>query len=226
MSKRQEDRIVEDIRHYFGFLFDKGYTIREVRYFRESFGNWYILLEASKYFLRIDCDRSYISVLLDPEKENGRQQIGLETLIYYLSKGKHFVGYLEGNPAWGKNKQLERLAGLLREYHDQIIRLFEIDSQSLRDELSQAQKEYSELLQESYSRKFVTEKRTWKGLGLLTLILKLIGIGLLAYLAWGVGVVFVTATDINTKVIYGFIAFAIIVVLAMFTNRLLKGFQK
>src|SRR5262245_50417503 len=119
MTKRPEERIVDDIRHYFGFLFDKGYQIREVRYFPKSFGNWYVLLESSKYFIRVDCDRSYISVLFDPEKANGRNQLGLESLIYYLSRGQRFVGYFEGNPAWGKKKQLEQLSSLLHEYHDQ-----------------------------------------------------------------------------------------------------------
>ena len=226
MAKRREDRIVEDIRHYFGFLFDKGYKVREVRYFPESFGNWYVLLESSKYFIRIDYDRSYISILFDPEKANGRHQIGLETLIYYLSKGKHFVGYFEGNPAWGKNKQLERLAGLLSEYHDQIARLFETGFQRFREDLSPAQKKYGELLQESYSQKFGTERKVWKGLSLFASFFKFIGIVLLAYLGWGVSVVFITETNINTKVLYGIVAFAIFVMIAVFTNKLLKDLQK
>jgi len=226
MANRREDRIVENIKRYFGFLFDKGYKVREVRYFPESFGNWYVLLESSKYIVRIDCDRSYISILFDPEKANSRHHIGLETLIYYLSKGKHFVGYFEGNPAWGKNKQLERLAGLLNEYHDQIAHLFESDFQRLREDLSPVQKKYGELLQESYSQKFAAERKVWKGFSLFALLFKLIGILLLAYLGWGVGVVFIAETNINTKVIYGFVAFAIIVMLAVFTNRLWKDLQK
>jgi len=226
MAKRREDRIIEDIKYHFGFLFDKGYQIRDVRYYPESFGNWYVILECSKYSIRIDCDRSYISILFDPEKVNGRHQIGLESLIYYLSKGKHFVGYFEGNAAWGKNKQLKRLAGLLSEYHDQIARLFESDSQRLREELSPAQKKYGELLQESYSQKFAAKRKNWKGLSLFALLFKFIGIGLLAYLGWGIGIAFVTETSFNTKVMYGFVAFAIIVMVVVFTNRFLKDLQK
>jgi hypothetical protein len=37
MTKRRKDSIVEDIKHHFGFLFDKGYQLRDVRYFQESF---------------------------------------------------------------------------------------------------------------------------------------------------------------------------------------------
>ena len=189
MAKRREDRIVEDIKRYFGFLLDKGYQIRDVRYFQEAFGNWHVILESSKHFIRIDCDRSYISVLFDPEKTNSRNQIGLETLIYYLSKGKHFVGYFEGNPALGKNKQLERLAGLLSEYHDEIARLFETDYRRLKEDLALSQKKYGELLEESYSRKFATYEKVWKGFNLFGLLFQFIVIGFLAYLGWGVSIV-------------------------------------
>ena len=224
MAKRREHRIIEDIKHHFGFLFDKGYLIRDVRYSQEAF--WHVILESPNYFIRIDCDRDYISVLFDPEKRNGRYQIGLESLIYYLSDGKHFVGYFEGNPAWGKNKQMERLSGLLSEYHDQIARLFETDPQRLNEDLAPSQKNYSKLLQEGYSRKFAAREKTSRGLNLFALLSKLIGIGFLAYLGWGVSMVFISAADTNTKLMYGFIAFAIIVMIAVLTNRLLKDLQK
>jgi len=226
MAKRQEDRIVEDIRTHFGFLLEKGYEIREVRYFSESFGNWYVLLETSNYLIRIDCDRSEISIMFDPEKANSRNQIGLGTLIYYLSKGKHFVSYYEGSPSWGKKKQLERLASLLNEYHDQIVRLFETDLQKLREDLALSQRKYGELLQEDYSRKFAAGEKVWKGLNLFVVPFKLIGLSFLAYLGWGVIVLFITATDISLKLLYGSIAAAIIVMLVVLARRFLKDVQR
>lgn len=98
MTKRRKDSIVEDIKHHFGFLFDKGYQLRDVRYFQESFGNWFVILESSKTFIRIDCDRNYISILFDPEKANNRSHIGLESLLYCASKDKHFVSYAALSP--------------------------------------------------------------------------------------------------------------------------------
>jgi hypothetical protein len=226
MTKRQEDRILEDIKQYFGFLLDKGYKIRDVQYFKEAFGNWYVILESSKCFVKIDCDRNYISVLFDPEKANSRHQIGLESLIYYLSKGNHFVGYFEGNPAWGKNKQLERLSSLLHEYHNQIVQLFEIDYERLKEDFSPSQKRYSELLEKSYSKKFAAEEKVWKGLNLFALLYKLIGIGVFVYLGWGVSMLFITAKDINMKLMYGSLAAATIVILAMLTLKVFKDLQK
>ena len=226
MTKRREDQIIQDIKRYFGFLFDKGCKFRDVRYFPESFGNWYVPLESAGYFLRIEKDRGYISILFDPEKVNGRYQIGLETLIYYLSKGMHFVGYFEGNTFWGKNKQMERLADLLSKYHDQVANLFETDPQRLREDLLLAEKKYSELLQESYSNKFAAKSRVWKGSKVITLLFKFISISLLAFLGWGVGVVFLTTADIGMKVMYDFLTIAIFIFMAIFTNRLLKDLQK
>jgi hypothetical protein len=121
---------------------------------------------------------------------------------------------------------MERSSGLLSEYHDQIARLLEIESQRLKEDLAPSQKKYSELLQENYSRKFAAEEKGWKGLKLFALLFKFIGIVFLAYLGWGIGAVFITETNINTKVMYGFVTFAIIVMLAVFTNRLLKDLQK
>ena len=144
MAKRRESRIIEDIKHHFGFLFERGYQIRDVQYSQEAF--WYMILESPNFFIRIDYDRDYISVLFDPEKRNGQNQIGLESLVYYLSKGKHFVGYFEGNPAWGRRKQFERLSGLLKEYHDQVATFFISDSYRFRDDWTISQKRYSELL--------------------------------------------------------------------------------
>jgi hypothetical protein len=226
MAKRQEDLILENIKPYFGFLLDKGYTIREIKYFREAFGNWYVILESFKYFVKIDCDRNYISVLFDPEKANSRHQIGLESLVYYLSKGNHFVGYFEGNPAWGKNKQLERLSSLLNGYHDQIAELFETDYERLKEDFAPSQKRYSELLKKSYSKKVAAEEKAWKSLHLFALLYKLIGIGVFVYLSWGVSMMFITAKDNSMKLMYGSLAAATIVILAMLALKVFKDLQK
>ena len=217
MANQSEARILEDVKHYFGFLFEKGYQVREIRYSGKAF--WHVILESSRSYMRIDCDQYFVSVMFDPEKINRTNQIGLGTLIYYLSKGQQFVGYFEGNPAWGKNKQMERLASLLRQYHDQIAPLFDRDVQRLREDLALSQKKYAELLQASYSRKFAVEEKVWKGLNLLVVPFKLIGLGFLAYLGWGVSVLFITETDIGLKLLYGSIAAAIIVVLGTLALR-------
>jgi hypothetical protein len=224
MTKHREERIIEDIKHHFGFLFDKGYQVREIRYSQEAF--WHVILEASKYFLRIDCDRDYLSIMFDPEKGNDRNQIGLGTLVYYVSKGQNLVGYFEGNPAWGKKKQMERLASLLNEYHDPIALLFERDTQWLRDDLALSQKKYGELLQISYSRKFAVEEKVWKGLGLFTIFFRVLGVAFLAFLAWGLSILFMTATDTNAKLMYASIGFAIIVVVTVLAIRFLQDWQK
>ena len=223
MAKRREERIVEDIKRYFGFLFDKGYHIRDVRYFPESFGNWYVILECPRYCLRIDYDRSYISILFDPEKANGRHQFGLESLIYYLSTGKHFVGYFEGNPAWERKKQFERLADLLKQYHDQIASLFVSDFYRLREDLTASQKKYGEVLSKNYSQKFKAEQKSHARLILLLSPIAFLLIAPLAYLAWGMSINFVAETNISSKLTYGFIGLVLIIILAVSLNRMIKS---
>ena len=224
MAKPQQDRLITTIKHHFDFLFDKGYHVGDVQYWHAAF--WQVNLECPNLCIKINCDRDYISVLFAPENRNNWFPIGLETLIYYFSKGKHFVGYFEGNPAWGKNKQLERLASLLSQYHDQIAPLFEIDSQGLREEILLAQKEYSERLTESYHHNSAIERKAWKGLHILGLMIRIIGIGFVTYIGWGVSVIFLAEANINMKVIYGLLTFTIVVLVAVFTTRLLNELQK
>jgi hypothetical protein len=215
MTTYQENSMVRDVKRYFGFLIDKGYQIHDAR-------SWYVTLKSSKCFIRILSDRSEISVSFAPVNVETKHEINLGTLIYYISRGKNFVGYFEGNLAWGKNKQLERLSSLLSQYLDQIESLFEKDFEELNKELALSQKKYGEILEESYSKKFRVEEKVWTGINLFILLSKIIGIGLLAFLGWGVSVIFVAETDIIAKLFYGIVALVIIIFLAVFTSRILK----
>ena len=215
MTIHQENSMVKDVKNHFGFLFEKGYQIHDAR-------SWCVVLKSSKCFIRILSDRSEISVSFAPVNVETKHEIGLGTLIYYISRGKNFVGYFEGNLAWGKNKQLERLSSLLNLYIDQIESLFEKDFEELNKDLALSQKKYGETLEESYSKKFRVEAKVWTGINLFILLSKFVGIGFLAFLGWGVSVIFVAETDIITKLFYGIVALVIIIFLAVSTSRMLK----
>lgn len=215
MKIYQENSMVRDVKHYFGFLIDKGYQVHDAR-------SWYVSLKSAKCFIKILSDRSEISVTFAPVNVKTKHEIGLGTLIYYISRGKNFVGYFEGNLAWGKNKQLERLSSLLSQYLDQIESLFEKDFEELNKDLALSQKKYGEMLEKSYSEKFRAEKKVWAGINLFILLGKIVGVGLLAFLGWGVSIIFVAETDIIAKLFYGIVALVIIIFLAAFTSRILK----
>ncbi|MBE0681576.1 MAG: hypothetical protein IH589_06650 [Anaerolineales bacterium] len=126
VEKFELNFVVRDIKHYFGFLFEKGYKICSAYYAYQHFGNWGIQLESQDCVIFIVQDRFEISISFSPvfESRDYNHQIGLQTMIYFLSKGKNFVGSFNGNHFWNKKRQFERMAVLLNEYLDQIVPYF------------------------------------------------------------------------------------------------------
>lgn len=143
----------KDIRRYFGFLFDKGYKIRDSDYSPQHFGNWRVALESPECVIEIYCDRNELSVAFGPSDVNRKSRIGLKSMIYFLSQGKDFVDSYEGNLFWGKKKQFEGLANLLKEYIDQITPYFGDDFEKYASDLMFAQSDYNNLAVERYARK-------------------------------------------------------------------------
>ena len=137
--------ILKDIRRYLSFLFEKGYKIRNAHYSPNPNGNWVVKLQSQDCVISIVQDRSEILVSFSPVfgADNPHDQFSLESLIYFLSGGQIFIGTFEGNLAWGKKKQFERLEGLLRNYIDQIAPLFGSSYREHLDELRDAQNNYS-----------------------------------------------------------------------------------
>jgi len=150
MKKLAQAFIAKDIKHYFGFLFDKGYKIRDIQYFRESFGNWRVVLESPICLIIISQDRNAIFVSFSSASAGMKKQIGIRAMIYFLSQKQNFIGDFNGNLFWGKKKQFERLAGLVKEYIDQITPFFGSDFKKYQAELLVAQKEYNNLLLRRY----------------------------------------------------------------------------
>jgi len=151
--------VIKDIRKHFGFLFDKGYTISNTLYSYEHFGNWIVTLESQKCKIHLVQDRLELLVSFSPRKADTKVELGLGTMIYFVTKGQKFIGFFKGNHSWGKKKQFERLANLLREYHDQIVPYFDNDNPwesdfgKYKDELMSTQRKYNDLLMKDYHQK-------------------------------------------------------------------------
>lgn len=142
MADRTTKPIMRDIKRYFGFLFDTGYRIRSVNYHPHEFGNWELTLESTNCIIEICQDRTEILVYFLPLSGNRFYRIGLKSMIYYISQGKVFIGPFKGNLFWGKKKQYEELAELLKEYHDQIVPFFGIKFNEYRNELLYVERSY------------------------------------------------------------------------------------
>ncbi len=137
--------ILKDVKRHFGFLFEKGYKIREAHYSINPNGSWHVDIESKECVVSIVQDRSEISAYVSPKLGSNTlgNQISLEALIYLQSNGKNIIDSYEGNLAWGKQKQLERLAGLLKRYADQIASYFGSNFHYDKSVFRNAEQEYS-----------------------------------------------------------------------------------
>lgn len=146
--------INKDINYYFRFLFESGFKIRSIQYFPEKNGNWLVDVESIDFGIQVYSDRNVLNLVLVPAKvPNNEITISLRAMIYYLTDGREFIGDFEGNFAWNKAKQFERLARLLKEYIHEITPYFGAEFERYRSELLQAQKMYNDVLVESHFHK-------------------------------------------------------------------------
>jgi hypothetical protein len=150
MKNNPQQLIVRDLELFFGFLLNGGYKIREFHYFPESFGNWEAQLESPNCLIIISSDRNAILLSFASLKANINYQIGIEPMIYFLSREERFIGNFEGNLFRGKKKQFERMANLLKEYIGQITPYFGDNFENHKNELLSAQNKYNRLSLEKH----------------------------------------------------------------------------
>lgn len=117
--------VMEQIKKYFGYLFDDyGFDVISETCF-ESFGNWVVVLRSNDCRLRIVQDRGEVSIAAGPLWSPLGWQAGpwfdLRVITAFLTQGKVMPEYIPGKT----DQQLERLSNLLRSYCDQICELFQ-----------------------------------------------------------------------------------------------------
>ena len=136
--------ILKDIKRYFGFLFKKGHRIREAHYSIHPNGSWHVDIESKECVVSIVQDKGEILAYFSPALGSipSNDKVSIEAMIYFLSEGKDIVESYKGNLAWGKRRQFERLAGLLRKYIDQIVPQFRTTYHEYKDKLKEAERQY------------------------------------------------------------------------------------
>jgi hypothetical protein len=151
MNKIFSNFIVRDIKYYFGFLFDKGYRIRETIY-NWLGGYWNVVLESTNCLVHIHSDHGEIFLAFSPLNTELESLIGIRPMIYFLSQGQIFVDSYKGNFSQEKKGQFERLASLTKEHIDEITPYFGDDFEKYKKDLILAQKKYNDLLLKNYTR--------------------------------------------------------------------------
>ncbi len=125
MDNRQAQRLPRDIQSCFGFLYDRGYCVRQVEHAEWLTGNWTVIFESRIMLVYVYNNDGRIGVDLsgnNPAVSNRR--VPVERLINTLSDGRDLVMPFRGSIGASKKKQLERLSLLLREHIDQLTSYF------------------------------------------------------------------------------------------------------
>ena len=150
MNEQEETTISEDVKHYFGFLFNRGFSIHSVKYIKQYMGYWEIVLKSIDCLIQISNDRGEISLYLRPNfEENNQIWFSINVVVFYLSKGKNFIGLFEGDLR-DQNKQFQRLAQILGDYLDEIIPIMSKDFITRKKNLLEATKVVDQLYIEKY----------------------------------------------------------------------------
>ena len=139
------DSVLKDINRYFGFLFERGYKLRSADEYPRLNGNWIVVLESQVCVIHFICDRDAILISFGPLYFERDYRIGIKAMVYFISKGEHFVGAFQGNLFWNRQKQFKELSILLRDYIDRIEPYFGNGFEKYKEELMAVQIKYNSL---------------------------------------------------------------------------------
>jgi hypothetical protein len=134
--------VIADIKHYFGFLFERGFRIRSIRH---DAGSWIVGLESQDILIDITNDRGEILLSAgnrDCKEKDEKDEMcffDIGTLVFYISEGKIFVESFSGDLR-EKDKQFQRLAKILADYIDEIIVIVGKDFEKHKVNLLQTRK--------------------------------------------------------------------------------------
>jgi hypothetical protein len=142
-----------DLEESFAFLLSKGFRISSFEYHEESFGNWEMTFQSRHCIMQVYRERyGDIGVVLKPVGASEDRWYGLGTLVYFISEGKDYIGLFGGE--WSDEKgQIDRLAGILYQYFDDILSLFEKDFKPTASAIQGLHKVLLDLNREEYRKR-------------------------------------------------------------------------
>jgi hypothetical protein len=131
------DRVIEDIKHEFKFLFERGFKIHSVK--ELPLGDWQIALAYENFAILVYCEQGDINLMFSTVDSNFSYRVGLNGIIYFLSNGQVLIGKFKRSLFHNRKKQFERLAGLLMEHIDNIAPYFGKDYERYKHDMMKAQ---------------------------------------------------------------------------------------
>jgi hypothetical protein len=127
MSQEETDKIMQPIKKYFDFLFQRD--ARVISSSTGGSGSFLIVLETKDIRIHFSGDRGTITVQIGPlpsTLNSPNETCDLVIVIMFLTQKRVLINYLENR--YDDEKQLERLAKAFRFYHDPILELFKAET--------------------------------------------------------------------------------------------------
>src|SRR6476660_118945 len=84
------DKVLEDIKEHFKFLFDKKYVIHSAKMHSVAFDAWEVILKRQDYYVKFEEERGGLDLSFGSPSKGF---IATHALIYFLSKEKDFIGF-------------------------------------------------------------------------------------------------------------------------------------
>jgi hypothetical protein len=144
-------KIKQDVKKHFEFLFDSGFHFYSAKYQKEHMRYWEIILRSKGLLVKIYDDRGEIMMSAISARSKDGSWYGLGTLVYFITKGEYFIGRYEGN-LLDKDSQMQRLSEILRKYVDEIYEVMGSGFESNRGQLQITHQQVLDLYQEAYRK--------------------------------------------------------------------------
>ena len=113
--------VQENVRHHFGFLFERGFHIVSIIFVDREMEHWSVIMASNKCLIKIFNDQDEIMLAISTlQIYHEAGFFDLEELAYLASRGERYPGrYLTSTLT--EEQQFERLANLLKDYIDHIV---------------------------------------------------------------------------------------------------------
>jgi hypothetical protein len=125
--------LIEQIRHYFAYLFLQHEFQPVVETHYDSFGNWLVVLASKEYKIRFTQDRGEIDIAVGPNQAfvNSDWETGpwfnLSLIVYFLTNTAQMLKPGHSKPG-SMDEQLDRFSKIFSIYKDSIRDLMAADN--------------------------------------------------------------------------------------------------
>jgi hypothetical protein len=117
--------ILENIRHYFDFLFRRGFRIVSVIFADQDYENWHVTMIADDCFIKIYSYIGKMNIALSTRQLYNEVGLFELTDLINLIYGDEHLSDLPGEFPMNETQRFQKFACLLEKYIDEVLRELE-----------------------------------------------------------------------------------------------------